>query len=328
MIENGKTEKPVLAINLLAKYYRQIKNLSGNKLYDAINDFMKDAYTGYDTARWSKTVDNFIRLASKHKLSEIEYIPITKNELTTISSLNEIKKERLLFSMLCFAKLYNTKNSKNNGWVNADIRDISKAARVSESIAEREHLLYELIQGKYIQISSKSGNKNMRVLFVDSNVDSEIMLEISDFRELGYEYMNWKNGGYFRCEECGILCKQNKKGTRKYCNGCIGNYPMEVKKIACIDCGKEFTIDSKDNQTIRCHTCYKKYISQINSEKYRSKHPDEFKTIVCKDCGCEFTVPSKDNQTDRCPECYKAHLRNQWALASKKYRDSKKHKSS
>ena len=41
MMEEGKTEKPVLAINLLAKYYRQVKNISGNKLYDAINDFMK-----------------------------------------------------------------------------------------------------------------------------------------------------------------------------------------------------------------------------------------------------------------------------------------------
>lgn len=271
MIEKGKTEKPVLAINLLAKYYRQVKNISGNKLYDAINDFMKNGYTGYDTARWSKTVDTFIRLASKHKLSEIEYIPITKNELTTISSLNEIKKERLLFSMLCFAKLYNTKNLKNNGWVNADIRDISKAARVSESIAEREHLLYELIRGKYIQISSKSGNKNMRVLFVDSNVDSEIMLEISDFRELGYEYMNWKQGGYFRCAECGILCKQNKYGNRVYCNDCVGYAPIVSKTIVCIDCGREFKIDSLDTKTNRCPECYKKYRNNYQKELMRKR---------------------------------------------------------
>ena len=273
IIISGKIKKPAIAIDLVSKYYRQVKNLSGNKLYCAINEFMKNNYDGYDTARWSKTVDAFIRSANKHKLSEIEYIPITRNELNVISKIGEIKKERLLFSMLCFAKLYNAKNSSNSGWVNVDIRDISKTARVSVSITDREHLIYELVQGKYIKPSSKSGSRNLKILFLDDSEDTE--LEISDFRELGYEYMNWKNGGYFRCAECGILVKQNKYGNRKYCNNCVGQSPMVLKKIICSDCGKEFTVDSKDNQTDRCPECYKKYRKQVINENAKRYYRDK-----------------------------------------------------
>jgi len=235
---------------------------------------MNSHYNGYNSARWSKTLDRFIRSAKKYKLSEIEYIPITMNELHTISQIGNIREERLLFSLLCFAKLYNAKNEKNNGWVNANIRDICRTARVSVTINDREHLLYELSKLKLIKCSSKSGNDNLKVLFIDNDSNSEAILKITDFKELGYEYLNWKRGELFICKKCGKIYKQNKNCTRIYCKECSEYRPIETKTAVCKDCGKEFKIDSKNNQSDRCPNCYTEYRRKYwakNKRKQRQK---------------------------------------------------------
>lgn len=42
---------------------------------------------------------------------------------------------------------------------------------------------------------------------------------------------------------------------------------MEKKFIECIDCHKEFEINSKDNNTIRCECCNLVYQRKRNAEK-------------------------------------------------------------
>lgn len=47
----------------------------------------------------------------------------------------------------------------------------------------------------------------MKVNFI--NNDSNVILKIKDFRELGYEYQNYIGDGKFiRCSECGRLVKE------------------------------------------------------------------------------------------------------------------------
>lgn len=268
LIKSKSVDRPLLALNLVSRYYRQIEGLSGKELYNAVDTFMEESYLGYNTARWSKTVDSFLKSSNKYKLTEIEYIPITLNELYKISEIENIREERLLFSLLCFAKLYNAKNEKNNGWVNANIRDICRSARVSVPVNDREHYLYELIQLKLIKVSSKSGNDNLKVLFIDNNSDSEVVLKITDFKELGYEYLNWKRGALFICKKCGRIYNQNKSCTRLYCKECSKYQPMETKTIVCKDCGKEFEVDSKANNQKRCPECYKIERKRINRQNY------------------------------------------------------------
>lgn len=42
-----------------------------------------------------------------------------------------MKYQKLLFTMLRYAKLYNLISENNNGWINADIKEIFRVARVS-----------------------------------------------------------------------------------------------------------------------------------------------------------------------------------------------------
>lgn len=128
--------------------------------------------------------------------------------------------------MLCYAKLYNTLSNTNNGWVNTEIKEIYKVARVTVKYRNDKFLyLNDLENTGLISFSNKNDNLNMKVNFIDN--DNEVVLKIKDFRELGYEYQNYiGDGNFIRCSECGQLVR--KKGKRdKYCLKCKKEKQLE-----------------------------------------------------------------------------------------------------
>lgn len=81
---------------------------------------------------------------------------------------------------------------------------------------------------KYTHFSRKNDNLNLKVNIAD---DGEPVLKIEDFRELGYEYLNYIGGGSFvRCEKCGRLVKQSGKNT-KYCTECSTKIRLDRQKM-------------------------------------------------------------------------------------------------
>ena len=135
--------------------------------------------------------------------------------------------------MLCYSKLYNTLPKTNNGWVNTEIKEIYKTARVTVKYRNDKFLyLNDLEKIGLISFSNKNDNLNMKVNFINEN--SEIVLKIKDFRELGYEYQNnIGDGGFIHCTECGRLVKKKSKFDRssKYCCDCARNIQFNQKKI-------------------------------------------------------------------------------------------------
>ena len=114
---------------------------------------------------------------------------------------------------------------------------------------------------------------NCRVTFINDE-DTEEMF-VSDFRELGYEYMAYKGDNFIRCRECGILTRGNKNGTRKYCKDCATYTPQETKTIVCEDCGIEFEVAGNNKRTTKCPCCYNEYRKNCirdNVKKYREKN--------------------------------------------------------
>ena len=94
---------------------------------------------------------------------------------------------------------------------------------------------------------------------------------IGDFRELGYAYLKYCGGNYINCCECGRLIKQNKYGNKKYCAECAAYIPKEYKAVTCVDCGTEFVVDAKNNQSCRCSKCYTIYRRKYYKEKKREQ---------------------------------------------------------
>ena len=220
IIEKGEVgNKPTSTLFLLAKYYRQKENLNKEQTFNKLNEFMEKNYKNYNSATWEDIIEDISKKANKYPLREIDYIEITKSEIDTIRNVCNIKYEKLVFTMLCYAKLYNKISDKNNGWVNTDIKELFRVARVSVRYRNDKFLyLNDLETAGLISFSNKNDNLNLRVTFVDNNSDT--VLRIDDFRELGYEYLNYIGDGKFiRCECCKKLIRK-KSNKQKYCTDC------------------------------------------------------------------------------------------------------------
>ena len=254
-------------INILVRYFIQKENLSKKDTYLKIDNFLKRHYKKYNYSKWQDYINKQIGLGRKYPLLEIDNVPITKNELQKIQDINNIKLEKLVFTILCLAKFSNLRNDKNNNWVNTSITDIFRMAHINVKSDDEFLLINDLLDRNLIYYNKKTDNTNMCVKFIDNQSDT--VLKISDFRELGYEYLLYRGEPYFRCNECGILSKQNKLNNKRYCSRCSKYQPIETKTIQCIDCGSNVEVDSKDNQTVRCDECQKKRDKKNQNQRYK-----------------------------------------------------------
>lgn len=266
-------DKPFFTLSIIAKYYYHCLGYRRKKIITLLTDFMCKNYPDYENNKlsWQTTIDKIAASAGKYKLFEIDGVKITKSELAKISEIHNKVLERLMFTMLCLAKLGNERNERNNGWVNTEVKDIFTLARISATIYDQDLKINQLYQLGLIEFPKRNDLLNIRVTFID---DSDEELYISDFRELGYEYLKYKGENFFRCQECGILIRQNKNGTKKYCKDCAGYTPQETKTITCVDCGKEFEVDSSSRR-IRCDECFvieRKRINRENQRKWKENN--------------------------------------------------------
>lgn len=294
IIENGFIDnKPSRTLRLLAKYYHHVKKLKLKLIEEELHGFMKLYYPNYNSAVWENNIERYSRQAKKSNLREIEKIQITQSELKFINNIDDDKYQRLVFVMLCYCKFYNILSETNSNWVNISVAQIFKSARVNVRYSiDKWKMMYDLreyLNGEFIthtdkkrthtpkqvmKFTKKCDSHNIQLNAVYD--DSEPVLDIADFRELGYEYLLYKGGDFTRCEECNILFRQNKNKTFKYCHKHRGYIPKGTKKITCIepDCSQEVIVDAKDNKTVRCDECktiYNREQARIRKQKQRSK---------------------------------------------------------
>lgn len=231
VIEQGEVDKkPSSTLFLLARYYKQKENLDKEQIFDRLNTFMQKNYSGYNAALWENIIEDIYKKSDRYPLKEISHIGITQSELDKIEKLPNIRYKKLVFTLLCYAKLYNTIFENNNGWVNAKIKDIYKTASVTVKHREDKFLyLNDLAHMEYISLSNKNDNLNLRITFAD--MTSSTILEISDFRELGLEYLYYiGDGNFIRCSRCNRLVRKKSKNdySTKYCHDCA--YKINLKK--------------------------------------------------------------------------------------------------
>ena len=265
-LENGFVgRKPFFTLSIIAKYYYYCLNYKKSKIEMLLNDFMFKNYSiGYQSDRlsWQDTIEKIVKKVNNYTLLELDGVKITKSELKTISGIGNPNKERVMFTILCLAKFGIARNPQNNGWVNTDSKEIFKMARVSCKAKERELYIGDLCDRGLLELPKRNDNVSLRVTFID---DGDEELFVSDFRELGYEYLKYKGENFIRCAECGILTRGNKYGNKRYCKDCAAYTPQKIKTIVCVDCGKEYETSSKNSKSVRCHECQ----NLINREKKR-----------------------------------------------------------
>lgn len=249
-------DKPSSTLNLLARYYREIgKNDDEIKelLSDFLNRCLKDKYK---ESKWIDSIFYQVVKSKKYNLKKVDNVIVTKSEMEIIQSVKGKSRQKVLFTLLILAKYYNTVSDKNKNWTNLEYKKIFKLANVQLSIQNQALLINDLYNCGFVNVSKNVGKPNIQVNFVDNESDG--VLTITRLKDLGKEYLMFCGEDYIRCQKCGTLVK-NYKNINKYCKTCGQYQPIETKTVICVDCGKEFSVDAKDNQTIRCNDCYKKY---------------------------------------------------------------------
>ena len=267
-------------LQILAKYY-YADGLRAKRIEKKLLEFLQENYPRYSSnmLKWQETVEKISRRAGKYPLYEDAGVMITQAELDTIDAIEEKKGKpvlrRLAFTLLCLAKLANQRHDKNNGWVNTEAKDIFQMAHISASKVRQYQMLGDLGMMGLLEFPKKNDNLSNRVTFI--NDDSPYVLTITDFRELGYEYLLYLGENYIRCASCGMLVKNSLKKPRRYCSNCAGYNTNEIQTKICIDCGQTFDISNTNKKSVRCESCQNiknKEDTRRRAIKYRSKCND------------------------------------------------------
>ena len=256
-----------------ALYYTQIEKIDKKIIFNTVVKFMEQHYSDFKYEGYVRAINKCINDVKKYRIKNIDSIKITKSEMNKIQSLNDIKKEKIAFVVLALAKYFNAayENEKDNFY--AKTSEIFKFARISIPVRERDYYLRFAYEEGILKPNYSIGNNAYTAAFV-SHSDEEIVLELneSDYLEIAYTYLNYKNGGYKRCKTCGRWFKISVgKPNEQYCYLHKSTYKSigEYKTKTCIDCGKEFAINVFNNETCRCDICNEEHKKKVNRQRQK-----------------------------------------------------------
>lgn len=236
-IYDGKNEdiKSVLQkIGYITRYFLHSLNQSDEENYKNTVEWLKKHHANFDEVYYSNLISDAIKRAYKKPFYCIENIKITKSELDSISSLDNLRAEKILFVLLCMTKQQAISNGFTNGLVKYSITDLCKTARISVPADEREYILYNIVQKGFLGYPKKNNTQCLIVNFINDGDEAVLSLDEIDCQELAYVYLAWKNGGkgYTKCQRCGRMIKQSKTKPRKYCEECAKESHLESKRLS------------------------------------------------------------------------------------------------
>lgn len=219
-------------IRYITRHLIHSEHQNDEDVYTNTVKWLKVYHNNFDESCYSNIISSAIKKAHKYPFYIINNIQIAQSELDTISSLGDLRAEKVLFVLLCMAKQQRLSNGFTNGLVKYSITEVCKMARVSVPADDREYIFHRILKNGLIDIPKKNDTKCLIVKFLDFN---DIALELSeiDCQELAYVYLNWKNDGvgYTQCKKCHRWMKQSKTKPRKYCGGCAKEVQTEQKRL-------------------------------------------------------------------------------------------------
>lgn len=258
------------AIWNVAIYYTQLNPADKNDVFWKIVDFMAQNYNGFMYQGYINTINKDINKAYKYKIKDVNTINITKREMDKIMSLNDIRKEKIAFVILTLAKYQNAESQRDNDTFYAKTSEIFKFARVVIPAKDRDLYFGFAYKEGLLKQNFSIGYNALTAAFVDHDEDEVVLtLDEYDYLELAYAFLNYKNGGYKRCKECGRWFRA-KNNAMQYCSIHRNNREIsENREVECIDCGKHFFVNSLATETCRCKECRYNYDKILNRERQK-----------------------------------------------------------
>ena len=272
--ENSLGENTYITLSIIAKYYYFDCGYKKKKIKEMLTEFLSNNLITYHKEEkvWIENIEKIVNKVNKQKLYEISGVKITKPEIEKIQILQNKLLEKLAFTMLCIAKFHNIKNENNNGWVTTSGKELLDFANINCPQSRLNIHINKLYEAGLLDLPLRCDNTNCRINFIDNDGDEELF--VSDFRNLGFEYLLYCGENYIRCAECGALTKGTKNKRKKYCNKCSAYQPLNTKSMICEECGVEFTIKSLNNRSRRCPQC-----QRIKQLEYQRKSMSKIRNV-------------------------------------------------
>lgn len=230
--KNQEVKSIMTKIRYITRYLVHSEHKSNDEVYKATVQWLKTHHNNFDESSYSNVISDAIKGAIKYPFYIIDNIKVTQSELDAISSLDNLRAEKILFVLLCMAKQQSMANGFTNGLVKYSITELCKMARVSVPADDREYILYEIVRKGLLGYPKKNNTQCLIVNFINTD---EVALELdeADCQELAYAYLSWKNDGkgYTKCQRCRRLMKQSKTKPKKYCEECAKEVQKEQKRL-------------------------------------------------------------------------------------------------
>lgn len=209
-------------ITLIAKYYFD-RGKDPNILIDTVKkkmlEFNIDGYQEYRYAnKIKKTCTDLYGYDSESKklFRELEYVPIYEKELKIVESLPNDRQKKFMFTLFAIARYMNSE-----GWINKKdskgLSEVFKLANVTLSSDKKNELLNDLYSNGYIHFGKKVNNLNIKIDLGDT--DDDIAYKVTQFENIGNQYIGNFKKGYKQCKCCGKKIK-NTGNKKMYCHKC------------------------------------------------------------------------------------------------------------
>ena len=243
-------------IYAIARYLNEVEHMERQDRIEYLNGYIEAFCTSQrvNKDKIKEQVPSIVDSRSANrKMNVIDYIPISQGELDTIVKVDNLMYERTAFTLLCLAKYYNMISPNNGDWTNCDDVSIARLANNQQTAIKRGETIHELCALGLVGMAERDSNLNIKVNFISGD---DVAMKVSDFRDLGYQYMKQKGYKFSRCQVCGKLIKQEKnKKPKTYCSECRSLYGYDTShriyvpysdriiKTKCCCCGKEIYVN-------------------------------------------------------------------------------------
>ena len=222
LLKNGFKSKTALLDFILLGKYLIAEGFSGNDLKNELIKILSDKQELIPASYLPTIIPKIIRVATNNPLQEKKTVYITEMELKEIEKFSD-KAQRIAFVYLVCYKFY----GKEFAIKPIETKKFAKLTNL------RNNQLY-MLENELFNSGFLSEKETRTDLFyivnLPKNDSSDVLMEISDYRDFILNYEKYKGENVINCKRCGKLIKRNSN-AQIYCKDCKKERDREkVKK--------------------------------------------------------------------------------------------------